>query len=162
MKNRYRAARFMRAAAGTLMLLGVAFRLHAGESGEGSVSAGGIQRANQLVVKDVEREESAGVAAADSSAGSTPARKDGLLSDMALLSSRAVTYSSLGLIVRNPHRKRVSVAIHDSKGRPVIIRQYRTSVPFVNVGTSELSAGVYVYTVRVGEKLFTAPFIVSR
>jgi hypothetical protein len=160
--DKYRAARNAKTAVAALMLVWVTLGLRAAESEEGSVPAGGIRRANQLVVKAVEPEENADVGVSDSSVGTARGEKEGLLSDMALLSSRTVTYSSLGLIVRNPHRKRVSVAIHDSKGRPVVIRQYGENVPFVNIGTSDLSAGVYVYTVRVGEKLFTSPFIVSR
>lgn len=160
--NVHRAARGTGVAAGVAVLVWSALAVQAERSGEASMPPGGIQRANQLVVKDTGGKAAQKADAADSSVSNSGVAKGGLFADMALLSSKTVTYSSLGLIVRNPEGKRVSVAVHDSKGRPVIIQRYKSGVPFVNVGTSGLSAGVYVYTVRVGEKLHTAPFIVSR
>jgi hypothetical protein len=85
-----------------------------------------------------------------------------LFADMALLSSRPVMRNALGIVIRNQEHRRVSVRIHDSQGRPVMSRRYSDAPGLVSIKTDQFIAGVYVYTISIGDSIFTAPFIVHR
>jgi hypothetical protein len=83
------------------------------------------------------------------------------LEDMAFISSNKVVFNSLGLIIHNRLAQNISVAIHDSKGRRVLIKQYGAESPVINIKTSGLEAGAYIYSVMIGDSLFTRPFFVT-
>jgi hypothetical protein len=82
--------------------------------------------------------------------------------DIALASASRVVHNGLGLFIRNSSGGRVSVAVHDVKGRPVITRRYTASARTITVPTDGFTAGVYVYTVRMADSVFTKPFIITR
>lgn len=84
------------------------------------------------------------------------------LDDIALYSSGNVFHCALGLVIRNTEGSKVSVAIHDAKGRPVLTDRYADGPRVISVDTDGFPTGVYVYTVHMADSIFTKPFIVTR
>ncbi|MBD3241526.1 MAG: T9SS type A sorting domain-containing protein [Chitinivibrionales bacterium] len=88
---------------------------------------------------------------------------DGVLfDDIALYAPAEVIHCGLGLVIRNADGSRVSVAIHDAKGRPVLRERYDAGKGVINVRTDMFPTGVYVYTVHMSDTVYTRPFIVTR
>ena len=119
----------------------------------------GLRYATEVVVRDA-GEESPNTPQAGGTAVACP--RSILFEDMAFLSTSTVTVNSAGIMVKNRNGQAVSVAVHDAKGRQQLTKSYASSTPVINVGTSQLTAGAYVYTVQVGDSIFTHPFIVTR
>ncbi len=85
-----------------------------------------------------------------------------LFDDIALYAPAEVAHCGLGLVIRNAEGSRVSVAIHDAKGRPVLRERYDAGKGVINVPTDAFPTGVYVYTVHMSDTVYTRPFIVTR
>jgi hypothetical protein len=117
---------------------------------------GSIRFANELIIQDNSAKT------ANQAANPQPLKQvPSPLNDIALLSSSKVMYNSLGIIIRNASRKQVLVAIHDSKGRKVMAKTYTAGLSTINIKTSQFRAGTYVYSVMIGDSLYSRPFIVT-
>jgi hypothetical protein len=109
------------------------------------------------------------VSEATSEVGSDPAKpsgtdspEEGEFGDISLFSTSPVVYNGLGLIIRNRNHRPLHVAVHDSRGRAVLVRQYPRSVSVVHIETDRLIPGAYIYTVKIGDRILSRPFIVAR
>jgi hypothetical protein len=83
------------------------------------------------------------------------------LNDIALLSYSKVTLTGLGLLIHNSAQKNVLVAIHDAQGRRIFAQEYGAGRSIINIKTDRLTSGTYIYSVMIGDSLFTKPFIVT-
>ncbi len=81
--------------------------------------------------------------------------------DMALVQSSKVLYCELGLVIRNRDGGEVSVVVHDAKGRSVVSREFGEGAGTINMALSDIPRGVYVYTVRMADSVYTRPFVVT-
>jgi hypothetical protein len=145
--------------AGTALLWSSLFAVCMAQSLPDAAPGDGIHFATQTVVPD-----EGGVApAAQTRASQSPATqaRQTPLNDMAFISTNKVVSNSLGLIIHNQNGQAVSVVIHDSKGRRVFGKRYAADLSVINVKTGNLDPGAYIYSVAIGDSLFTRPFFVT-
>lgn len=120
-------------------------------------SADSLMAAQDTVAETVVTESTPDAAVLDKVLG-----QEVLFDDIALYAPAEVAHCGLGLVIRNSEGSRVSVAIHDAKGRPVLRERYDAGKAVINVRTDAFPTGVYVYTVHMSDTVYTRPFIVTR
>jgi hypothetical protein len=125
----------------------------AGQQAADSTAAAGTD-----AVADSARETPFSSSALDKALGTTGAEP---LDDISLYSSGRVLHCELGLVIRNAEGDHVSLTIHDAKGRSVLSDQYDAGSRVINVQTDAFPTGIYVYTVRMADSVYTRPFIVT-
>jgi hypothetical protein len=75
----------------------------------------------------------------------------------------AILLSGDGLIIRNIGKKPVTVAVYDIQGRRVAHDEFRASERIVRCNKIEsLANGIYIYKIKIGERVFNRRFIVSK
>lgn len=85
-----------------------------------------------------------------------------VIEDIALVASAKVSLNGLGLVVRNGGGSRVSVKVLDARGRAVLSKEYSPGRRTITVAVDEIPEGVYVYSVRIADSVYTRPFILTR
>jgi hypothetical protein len=137
---------------------------YAAQGSSAEDTAGGIQPANQVVMVDdtASVEDEATFGASATAVGSESVGENGLVDDIALLSGSRVRHCELGLLIRRSESADVDVALLDAKGRAVLSKHYSSGSGLISVATDALPAGVYVYTVRMADSVYTNSFMVTR
>jgi hypothetical protein len=121
----------------------------------------GVVRANQLIAVDPLPTDSS-VAKQRNAIRPHQVTSDGLLDDIGLMPSKKVVFCDLGLIIRNVDGSDVSVAVHDAKGRAIVTKDFSDGQRTINMDLGTMPKGVYVYTVRMADSVYTKPFVVTR
>ncbi len=134
-----------------------------GQSSVGDTSAG-IQPANQVFAAGdtAEVADSVVFEVSAQSTESVSVGAGGLVDDIALLSGSRVRHCELGLLIRSEEGEQVHVAVLDARGRAVLNKRYSPSGGLISVPTNGFPAGVYVYTVRMTDTVYTNSFMVTK
>ena len=144
-----------------VILYAIALSLSAAEKSEsdGQTSGNGMSHANQIITAD--ENQLSGQRDTPKQESQNISKSAPTVFDDIALSQSTVSYNSLGLIIRNRFGDKVSVSIHDSKGRLVLLENYSSRASTINVRTDGFVPGAYVYAVQIGEKVLAKPFIVA-
>jgi hypothetical protein len=123
-----------------------------------AADANSIRFANEIITADNQVPASP---ASDNQQARPAPQQSSPLNDIAFISANKVTFNSLGLIIRNRTNEQVQLAIHDAKGRRVMVKSFDANQAVINIKTSSLKAGTYVYSVMIGDSLYSRPFIIT-
>lgn len=68
-----------------------------------------------------------------------------------------------GLVIRNMEKKPVSVTVYDIQGRRLVHDEFRASESVIQCSKVEsLANGIYIYKVKIGERVFNKRFVISK